>query len=402
MKVKSFIADCKGNIALSFGLLFVPMAIAAGAAIDVANANHARSTLQAAADAAALAGGADLDLSNADLDQMVRNYTIANGATSVVTTLDNIKTTANRKNGTLEVIVEGKMKTSLMALAGVSEIDVGVVSAVTIGSRALDLAMVLDVTGSMEQTIPSGGTRMQALRTAANNLVRVIESEKASYATLKVGVVPFAEYVNVGMGPQVQTSGDTTNWVGCVGSRNTPDDVDTSANGAFPIASGVNCPGTPLLPLTSDLGAARAHIDLLTGQGNTYMPAGIFWGTNILSNDAPFTEGMSKVELENKQGQKYMIVMTDGENTISPSYPLHQNADRDEANRLTELACTNAKDQGIQVFTISFMVTAAGAQDMLNRCASQPSMAFDADNVAQLDTAFAQIGQRLSAIRLDK
>jgi Flp pilus assembly protein TadG len=402
MGLKSFLADCKGNIAISFGLLLVPMTIAAGAALDLANANYVRTTLQAAADSAALAGGNQMAMDDTKLQELVVSYAKANGAPGVIDVVTRVKGRSKLNEGVFEVVIEGKLKTSLMALAGISEMDVSVSSTVTVGSRALDLAMVLDVTGSMEQTIPSGGTRMQALRTAATNLVRIIESEKASYAKLKVGVIPFAEYVNVGTGPEVQSIGDKTDWLGCVGSRNSPDDINTLATGEFPVVSGVNCPGTPLLPLTSDLGAAVGRIDLLSGQGNTYMPAGIFWGTNILSHEGPFTEGMSQAELEDKQGQKFMIVMTDGENTISPSYPFHLNTDRIEADRLTELACTHAKDQGIQIFTISFMVTAAGAQDMLNRCASQPTMAFDADNALQLASAFSQIGQRLSAIRLDK
>jgi Flp pilus assembly protein TadG len=400
MGLKSFLSNCSGNIALSFALLFVPIGFAAGAAIDVSNANYTRMTLQAAADSAALAAGANKNITEDELDKLVKNYVVANGAQDIITSNFKVKGKSDRKLGTYAVTIEGTVKTSLMALAGINELDVGVLSEVSMGSRALDLALVLDVTGSMEQTVPSGGTRLQALKASADKLVGIIEKEKASYSILKVGVVPFAEYVNLGTGTSVNVSGDKTEWGGCVGSRDYPNDVDVTGNGAFTAATNVNCPTATILPLSDDLQLARDRISTLSGNGNTYMPAGIFWGINLLTDDAPYKEGMTKAEMETYRGQKYMVVMTDGENTISPSYPLHQGTDRAKANELTELACTNAKDQGIQVFTISFMVTAAGAQDMLNRCATNPEMAFDADNAAQLDAAFTQIGQRLASISL--
>jgi Flp pilus assembly protein TadG len=402
MRFKSFISDCSGNIALSFGLLFIPMSLAAGAAIDISNANYTRTTLQAAADAAALAAGADQSITEAELQTIVENYARANGANDVLSSVKSVIGKPNRTTGTYSVTIEGKMSTSLMALAGIEDLDVGVLSVVSMGSRALDLALVLDVTGSMEDPVPSGGTRMQALKVSANKLLDIIEKEKATYATLKVGVVPFAEYVNVGTSSAVPVSGDKTDWSGCVGSRTAPADTDTTDNGPFPAAISVRCPSIDILPLSSDFNDARADIAALSGDGNTYMPAGVFWGTNILTEEAPFNEGMNQLEMEDYRGLKYMIMMTDGENTISPAYPLHSNTDRAKADDLTKLACTNAKSQGIQVFTISFMITAPTAQDVLNSCASLPSMAFTADDPAQLDAAFTAIGQKLAAISLSQ
>jgi Flp pilus assembly protein TadG len=411
MKIKSFISDCSGNVALSFGLLFIPMSLAAGAAIDISNANYTRTTLQAAADAAALAAGSNQAITDAELQKIVENYARANGAEDVLSSVKSIVGKPNRTTGSYAVTITGKMNTSLMALAGIEDLDVGVLSVVSTGSRALDLALVLDVTGSMEEDIPSGGTRMQALKVSANKLLDIIEKEKATYATLKVGVVPFAEYVNVGMSSGVPVSGDKKDWLGCVGSRAAPADTDATDNGPFPAVIVNKCPSAEILPLSSNFDDARTVIASLSGNGNTYMPAGVFWGTNILTEDAPFNEGMNKQEMEDYRGLKYMIVMTDGKNTIRPSYPLHDIEDQvdeilpyelSQAEKLTELACTNAKSQGIQVFTIAFKIDAPTALQVLNSCATMPSMAFDADDPAQLDGAFTAIGQKLAAISLSQ
>jgi Flp pilus assembly protein TadG len=52
--VRNFRSDTKGNVAIIFGLLLIPVIGFAGAAIDYSRANSARAALQSALDAAAL------------------------------------------------------------------------------------------------------------------------------------------------------------------------------------------------------------------------------------------------------------------------------------------------------------------------------------------------------------
>ncbi len=392
MGLKSFISNSRGNIALSFGLLFIPIALSAGAAVDLANANYIKTTLQAAADAAALAGGSTTGLKNKDLQELVLNYAKANGAQDAVTSLQNVEGFHNKKDGTFEVIVQGKMKTSLMALAGIKELDVGVSSTVTFGSRALEMALVLDVTGSMSRSMPTGGSRLAALKTSATKMIDILEKEKASYAVLSVAVVPFSQYVNPGSG--------------CVGSRSSPNDVTIDGGNNYPAVTVGACPPA-LSPLTNNTKDVKTAIASLTPAGSTYIPAGVVWGWNALTHDAPLVEAMNKPQLAALGGFKAMVVMTDGDNKSEPQPDgTHKSVDEGViavvANQKTIEACNNAKADGILVYSVTFMVDKPEAQAVMNSCASSPQHSFDADNAAQLDAAFTEIGQRLSGLHIKK
>jgi Flp pilus assembly protein TadG len=386
---KSFLKSSSGNVALAFGLMFVPMALAVGVAVDMSNANYVKANLQAAADAAALAGGADSRLSNSQLQTLVEVYARANGAEAVVASIKKMDGKPDPKDGTFTVNIVGRMETSLMGLVGIDDIDVSVSSVVSAGSRALEMALVLDVTGSMNGGMPSGGTRLASLQRAAGNMVTILNNEKSSYSILKVAVVPFSEYVNVGGG--------------CVGSRAEPADADATDTGSYPDATAANCP-PPVLALTDDLDKVRSKINSLTPVGATYVPAGVLWGWNALTDTAPMTEGMNKAEMRRTGGSKSMVIMTDGANTmeaqpdgshlrVSPA----PNADL----KLAEV-CANAKADDITVYTVTFMVTNPAIQTVMNGCASSATNTFDADNDAQLTAAFTTIGKKLANLRLQK
>jgi hypothetical protein len=70
------------------------------------------------------------------------------------------------------------------------------VNRVTDGS--VELALVLDNTWSMSQALDGTQSKIQVLKTAANDLVNTLMTP-ANAAYVKVAVVPYADYVNVGM-----------------------------------------------------------------------------------------------------------------------------------------------------------------------------------------------------------
>jgi Flp pilus assembly protein TadG len=396
---RNFANNCKGSIAIYFGLLFVPLTMGLGVAIDVSRASYTQTTLQSAADAAALAGAANKKLTPGQLQKIVSDYAAANGAPNVVASIKQLDSSYNSEVGTFTVHIKGRMQTSLMAMAGIKELDVGVQSVVTTGSRALDLALALDVTGSMG--LPMGsGTRLKALKASASRLLTILETEKSSYAVLRVGVVPFAEYVNVGNIPNVL--GKAPGWEGCVGSPPSPRDTDPAIDQVQYAVTPAYCPAVRVMPLTSDLEDVKETINELEPAGNTYVPAGVQWGTQLLTEEGPFTEGMSDAEMSQLQGFKYLVVMTDGKNTIGPVYPTHDTSQVAQADKKTTESCNAAKTQGIEVFTITFMVTDPTIQTVMTGCATNPSMSFDADNASQLDAAFTTIGQKLASLRLQK
>jgi Flp pilus assembly protein TadG len=74
----------------------------------------------------------------------------------------------------------------------------------------LELALVLDNTGSMAQTLSgSSASKIVGLKNAANNLLGQLFAQSGS-AQYYIGIVPFASTVNVGMTPSWLGTGNTT------------------------------------------------------------------------------------------------------------------------------------------------------------------------------------------------
>ncbi len=386
-------------MAVMLGLAMVPLGLGAGAAVDFARALQVRTILQGAADAAAIAGGTSRDKSDAALQQIVEQYLEINGAKDALQYVGEIKQELNEGKGTLTVSIDGTIPSSFMRLAGFSDMDIGASSEVNVGSQALELALVLDNTGSMS------GTKIINLRSAATNLVNIIQSESSSYADVKMAVVPFAEYVNIGPFRGGEAWVDKSYlggqpFSGCVGSRRDPQDQQVGAiGGGYPGLSGVRC-NVELLPLTTNLDAVKSRIASMVAVGATYVPTGLMWGWNVLDSQVPFAEGRTAADMKRINGRKAIVLMTDGENTISPTYPTHDGRDVATSNTSLEEMCSKVKMEGIQIFTVSFMVPTDTIKDILIGCASAPSQYFDADNSTELNAAFTQIARELAAIRL--
>ena len=193
-------------------LALVPMMLAAGAGIDMVRANYVQSVLQDAADAAALAGATSGKTSEAELNLIVNEYPEVNDAKSVLNQIDKIDSKLDKKARLFEVTIKGKLDTSLTQLAGINSMDLGARAEVILGGAALEVALVLDNIASMN----SDG-RMDSLKVAASSLIDKLVDLKATGADVQIGIVPFADYVNVGL------SNRTEPWMKMmVCQRNTP------------------------------------------------------------------------------------------------------------------------------------------------------------------------------------
>jgi Flp pilus assembly protein TadG len=453
---KRFNSDMRGNTAIMTALAIVPVMLAAGAGIDMLRANNAQTVLQAAADAAAIAGATSSLTDQGALKVVVEDYLKANGAIDVLSSVDKIEGKLDKTKRTFEVKIRGKLKTSLMAIAGISNMDLGAYAEVVMGGNALEVALVLDNTGSMN----SGG-RLAALKVAATDLITKLMVLKASGADVKFGIVPFGEYVNVGKSnkgqpwlkvpsdsstkvnvcnttypdakssncrdetgvydddgiptsytyqvcdwdygtPLVTCSDQTTtnSWSGCVGSRPEPIDETISSPGTpYPGLLNTSCP-SEITGLIGNESKLKSQISAMTAVGSTYIPQGILWGWNVLDSSQPITGARTNAAMKAAGGTKVMVVMTDGANTRSAVNQYHSGSD--VADLKTASLCRNVKSDEIKVFTVAFMVTDASAKKLLKDCASDSSMAYDASSAAELAKAFDDIGSSLMALRLSK
>jgi Mg-chelatase subunit ChlD len=456
---RQFKADCRGSIATMFAISLVPILIVSGAAVDMVQTNNTLAILQGAADAAAIAGGSS-NLTNADdLRDIVTKYLTENHAIAALDYVEKIEPKLDKAKRTFSVSITGKRKTSLMRLAGIDLMDLNAYSEVKLGGDGIEVALVLDNTASM-----NAAGRLPALKDAAKLFVDEIMDAKDKGAYARVGIVPFSNYVNVGLsrrnkpwidvdpdksvtshscwntyphatpknchqvpnivdgvnmgmteqcdwdyGDAVEQCGDNTTaytWNGCVGSR--PDPLDESLGNQSTHYQGLTnewCT-SEIVELTDSKSKLHTTIDGLVATGETYIPAGLLWGWNMLDSQEPLDKAKTAAAIKDMGGTKAIVLMTDGQNTLAPYSPIHRGwdgaSDWAKGDAKTKTLCENIKADGIVVYTVSFMVTDAGAKSLLANCASDTSKAYSADSAAALASAFKEIGQSMTAMRLSK
>ena len=225
-----FSGNRNGSMITWVAVSLVPLMISAGLASDIARGFVLRSELAAALDAAALAGGRVFNADNRD--EIIQQYFDANftdGFLGAEVGELQIEAVSNPDEpDRLRVSASADMPTLFMRVAGFEKFDVGTAAEVTRENLGLQLTMVLDVTGSMS------GSKIQALRNAASQLVDILFGENDESEKLEVAIVPYSQAVNVGdlgdafidrsnLPPELFSSGnDDRRWGGCVQARSTP------------------------------------------------------------------------------------------------------------------------------------------------------------------------------------
>lgn len=183
--IKDFLNDKSGNIMITTALLSVPIAIAAGAAIDYSRLASEKSNYQEAADSAVLAAASNFGAKNNELRKLADEVFLAN-----------LQTMDKKKAGKLIFLSDGlryeaksDVPLFLMSIGGTEKSEIEVAAEVGLGSEKVEIALVLDTTGSMEPN-------MVAMKQSAISFVETIDD--ASNGEAKFAVVPFVASVNVG------------------------------------------------------------------------------------------------------------------------------------------------------------------------------------------------------------
>lgn len=108
----------------------------------------------------------------------------------------------------ISTCITGQISTFLLGVAGITELDIDkCVEIIPQGSGRIELALVLDVTGSMSWNDSNGQNKLNSLRTAVTALLDVLFEGNATSDNIRVGVVPFNRHVNPGV-----SSGWTDSW----------------------------------------------------------------------------------------------------------------------------------------------------------------------------------------------
>ena len=123
----------------------------------------------------------------------------------------------------------------------------------------------------------------------------------------------------------------------------------------------------------------------------------------MLDGDKPWGD-LSNKEAKRKRA---LILMSDGKNTRSIEVPYngaHTDDVEADANSLTQTLCDNIKAENIDIYAVAYKFDSgnAAAKEMVRKCATNSGQFFDAQNPAQLEAAFKEIGRTLFEVRLTR
>lgn len=410
-----------GNFAIIFALSAIPVLVSLGAAIDLSRAYIVQSRLRQALDAAGLAVGSDPSLTLAQMKTRAQDFFNANYPADKIGVPGTINVSSSNQVITLSVSAD--MPTTVMSLVGKNTIKIDASSEITREGKKLEVALVLDNTGSMN----SSG-KMTALKAAAKNLITILQSSGAQPGDIKVAIVPFTVDVRLGSNlknanwlkwkwttPKYQTEVCTgkkknqictyedyeydispTNSSICVIDR----DMDYDASNSLPVSTQnatlypvdtADCGPVEILPLTTSWTTMNSKIDAMSPGGNTNTTIGLAWGWNMITPNAPLSQAAVKADDLNKA----IVFLTDGDNTENRFTSSSQSA----IDARTTKICNALRTDGVQVYTIR---TINGDADLLRACATKPDMYYDVTQASELDAVFKSIALALSNLRVSK
>lgn len=212
--LRAFRRDAFGGVAIWFGLMLPVLGLAGLTVVDYSRASSAKQVLQDALDASALIAARSAAASDDDVDAVgdaafeaqltaldwIEGFTAdESGRIDNVTFTLSGTTVVASASGSIDPIVAGAFFDGGFTIHA----DTEVVRSIT----KLEVAMVLDTTGSMS------GTKLSNLITAAKNFVTSLESAASTSSLtdpVKISVVPFSTTVRVSDPVDVSSYNPTT------------------------------------------------------------------------------------------------------------------------------------------------------------------------------------------------
>ena len=445
---KRFADDRSGNFAILTGISLITVMMGVGLAVDTAQSYHVKSSLQSALDAAVTSTAFDITTGKTrpeDAQASVEKFLNTNGRATFTTqgeyTL--MPVVVDRTARTIEATAFANVALAFPVF-GVTDPRVSISSAALYSDKQIEVAMMLDVTGSMAKTRTSD--KIGDLKTAAANAVdSFLDGQDPTKPRVRVAIVPYANSVNAGALAAStvyveRSAADRKQAPGSedpifVSGASRPDNCATERKGAYqytddPVSrSLVNrdfflsqfaantdtaaCPAAAVTPLTADAVALKKTIGKLAAQGGTGGHIGIQWTWYMLSQKwGSVMSASQRPGIANpKKVAKYAILMTDGEfnlsffdaNSVDKVYDGNGKA---ATRTAAKTLCTAMKAQGIEVFSIGFQLENDFAKDTMKACSSADKGSvkhyFQTSTGEELDAAFQEIARNIERLAITR
>ncbi|MEO4043889.1 pilus assembly protein [Hoeflea sp. CAU 1731] len=370
---RSFAKDERGNFAMIFAFAILAIFLSAGLAVDLARNLSEKTQINNALDAATLATARALavgDIEKEDAESYLKSIFAANLGLDDLTAGQYEVVDVDIDDVNQEVTAIAKTDQNLTFMGTANRKNTQVVSAdsaASYGMSDIEVAMVLDITGSM------GGSKISALRNAAKLGVKeLLAMNTDTDENVRISLIPYSDAVNagylakyvfpdfwlpktkapvfnaalyaetgLGFDPysfkETMSNGidedDVEEFYEAKRNGSAPDDCATDrkapkgggtsyqysdANPSYGMISRDSrlqfCPASPLMLLTSNKSNLDARIDGLIASGHTAGHIGLQWAWYTISHDwANYVPEESRPAVIDEETAKYIILMTDGE-----------------------------------------------------------------------------------------
>lgn len=200
----------EGSVTIVFGLMTIVLFAIIGAAIDYGKWHNAYSRVEQSVDAALLAAGrqyqiapdepqAAIDVAKTYFDQSALDGIVVTGLSAEFKVTDAPLGIEGKVTGTVKTPFLGLVNVKSLDVRMKSNVEFGVGGGSNSGSK-LEVSLMLDVTESM----CAGGagpctssTKMDAMKSAAKDLVRVVLGANTTEDVARIALVPFSTNVRV-------------------------------------------------------------------------------------------------------------------------------------------------------------------------------------------------------------
>lgn len=447
-KLRVFRSETRASIMPLFAVLILLMIVIGGAGVDYGRAVMARSTIANALDSAVLTIARELSvklMTDAEISTAINKTFEANLASAGLTgiSMSPITYSINPEQGLVSATATANVPTSFIFMGGIGpkDIPVSVDAQSTYSLFDVELAMIVDVTGSM-------GSYMGSLRTAAQAIVDILIpiGTDPDESKVRISLTPYSQGVNMGeyAGKITNNNNGSRN---CVTERDGPkkysdEKYDYAGSSSEYFGGGTNsCASRPTIePLTNKRDTLKSAISKLVASGMTAGQTGISIGWYTLSpNWNNLWKSDNKAAAYGKEKlQKIALIMTDGDfnayyykerlnknqcNSIKNGrngYKYINESCRNGTNDywiehidysgyngqpsvIARKYCDAMKTKDIRLYTVYFGTSpnSAGAK-VMQYCASDPGTYFIATNSQALIGAFQKIANQIQSIYLSK
>jgi len=455
-RVLDFVRGQHGGVLAWAAFLMIPVIGFVGIGVDTARGYMVRARLSQSLDAAALAAGrhtANMQKAE-DTAKMVFKANFPAGYMDAQ--LNGPTITFNGDNDTVTAAATVVLPTYFMHVLGQETMTVSASTEVARKTVYMDVVVSIDVSGSMDDYI-GGVKKVDAASTAARTLVDSLFGTSDQKDLLKMGLVTWnsnARILDINQAyiraqttsKSVPTYMDpTTNsnrtslwfakdspipfftrppngWKGCAEARFLNDGNDT--NDADLLVSmgkvggkdwvgwkwadtNLQCPSQGIQRLTNIRDQMISAVQgVKDPSGNTDLAVGLVWGWALLGiNGSPFSGDGTTPPAEG-EGQliRAIVLMTDGANTQDSADAYKGALSASKLDDRTKTVAQRIKDAGIVIYGIQFGYKSGPQETLMKQIASGPGAPYYqyAPDAASLQTAFQEIGNHLSRLRLSK